>query len=676
MKLSWALVAALSTVGCNLPQDQGVVVGCFGFVNETIPGTDVFSDQIVTNGFFGGCTPDDPGMQIVERVTADAASDQTALAATCDSDCNARLAAYAAAHPDVTLPLSCQTLFAIPCDGLGADVSQLAAGAPGAYQAGGPADTRFALSGTITLIVSGTSTTVPARGIVDATLASCQDANQSCPITLTRFDVLATAPFTLGASQIAGAHIQNQGIATGSRSASDAVIGAGAIEAEVSAFVDNVLSTFHLRNDQPLRSVGQNLTLEQFLSTIDVTMSQGNISAHIHVTSTPIGHRPIADFAPRPSTIECTCASCTSLELASTASDADGDLQTLSWLLDSVPQLGDATNAPQTLDLSLPIGRHTVSLVATDSRGAAAATSQSFQVVDTTPPAITAPPNIQIRSCDFPDIGRATVVADTCSSQVVVTSDASGNYNPGTTTVRWTAEDASGNEATATQTVTVTQVSSFTACCPAGYNIIVIPQGNTQTVNGTAGNDCIIGTDGNDTINGLGGDDVIFGRGGQDVISGGDGNDVILGGDGNETIDGGNGDDKIAGGTGQDHIMGGAGNDTIIGGDGDDIIDGGDGDDVIYGNQGQDALTGGTGRDLIDGGPGVDQINGGDDDDQLIGSFDNDVITDTVGNNLLAGFQGDDRLTGGSGNDVLLGGPGHDVCAGGGGSDTLASCND
>src|SRR6185295_6348742 len=97
--------------------------------------------------------------------------------------------AYGLAHPEAKLPLSCQTLFAIPCDGLGADISQLPAGSPGAYQAGGPADTRLQLTGTVSLTVSGSSTTVPANGILDGTMAPCQGADQNCTITLSRLDV-------------------------------------------------------------------------------------------------------------------------------------------------------------------------------------------------------------------------------------------------------------------------------------------------------------------------------------------------------------------------------------------------------------------------------------------------------------------------------------------------------
>src|SRR5262249_23092639 len=154
--------------------------------------------------------------------------------------------------------------------------------------------------------------------------------------------IFGTDPFVLGGNQIVGAHIQNQGLATGHRSASDAVIGAGAIEAEVNAFVNNVLTTFHVSNDQQIRSVGPNLTLDQFLSTVDVTMTQQNVSAHIQMTTTPTGgHRPTANLSPRPSTVECTCKECTTVEFTSAAGDVDGDLQSLAWTLDTVPTLGE-----------------------------------------------------------------------------------------------------------------------------------------------------------------------------------------------------------------------------------------------------------------------------------------------------------------------------------------------
>jgi len=696
---SVGLACAISAIaaGCGQPQDTGVVMGCFGFVNENIPGQDLVSTDVVTNSYFGGCDPNDPGMQVVERATPEAAANADAMVAACNVDCKARLDAYAAAHPEVALPLACQTLFASPCDGLFSDVSGLAAGAS-KFQAGGPADNRFTLTGTVIVTVDGRqSDPAPATGIVDATMGPCTGGGQSCQFFVSRLDVVSTAPFSVNGVLVDSAHIQNQGAATGSRTPTDMHIPAQAIEAAVNASLDGMApSNFHVTNNAQVGGAMTGPTsLASFFSNFNLTFTQTNgqdtVKVAISMTGTPIGSPPVAAFTPTQTTYECQCQSCTTVEFTSAATDPDNDLQSLSWQLDTKPQLGDASGAPEFIDAELGLGQHKVSLVATDSRGAASESSLTFNVVDTTPPVVTPPPNVALTSCSFPDIGQATAT-DLCSSTILISSDAPGSYQVGTTTVTWTAEDGSGNDGTATQTVTMTQVSDMRTCCPAGYNVIVIPQGNTAVVNGTSGNDCIIGTSNTDRINGLGGDDIIFGLGGQDIINGGDGNDIILGGDGDDIIDGGNGDDKIAGGSGQNHIEGGAGNDTIIGGDGDDYIDGGDGADIIYGGAGQDHLTGGLGNDFIDGGPGDDQIvaqttnpvtglqmsvatgNGG--DDTLLGGIGNDTIVDTVGNNTLEGFTGDDHLTGGPGNDTLNGGSGHDKCSGGGGMDNLMSCND
>jgi hypothetical protein len=661
----------LLVAGCGLPQDQGVVMGCFGFVNETIPGQDVFSTQIVTNSFFGGCDPTDPGMQVVERATQAAAADQTTMVAACDTACNGRVSAYAVAHPEVNLPLSCQTLFAIPCDGLGSDVSQLPAGASTAFQGGGPADTRLSLTGTVTLTIDNRSTTVLATGIVDGTLAPCQGAGQNCTLTLSRFDVVPSQSFTVNGVAIVGAHVQNQGPSIGHQNAGEMLIPSGAIEAEVSANVGGSPLIFHVRSTSDVKSTQPNVTLEQFLSTLDLTMSQGNVSVRMQLTGTPVGRRPMAAFTPRQPTYECQCKSCTTVRFTSATTDTDSDLQGLSWQMDTVPQVGDASGAPKFIDFQLPIGPHTISLVATDSRGAASGSSLAFSVVDTTPPVVTPPPNVQLSNCSFPDIGQATAT-DTCSDAVLV-SDSPGCFPVGTTTVTWIAQDSSFNEARARQTVTVLSVAD-TTCCPPGTNIIrALASGGT--VNGTAGPDCIIGSSNNDIINGLGGNDYIIGNAGQDTINGGDGDDVILGGDGDDIIDGGLGNDRISGGAGQDRITGGPGDDILIGCDGDDIINGNDGNDRIFGNQGQDNVSAGPGNDYVEGGgsPGDGQtLNGDDGDDQLFGFINNDIINGGAGNDFIAGFDGDDHLNGGADNDTILGGRGHNVCTSGGGIDSIS----
>lgn len=133
-------LAALVVTGCGSPPNEGIVMSCFGVINQAVPGPDVFSNAVVTNSYFGGCSPLDPGMQIIERTTpAAAAGDPQALIDACDRDCARRLSAYRAIYPETSLPLTCQTLFAAPCPGLGADVSQQGA-TPAVFQAGGPAD--------------------------------------------------------------------------------------------------------------------------------------------------------------------------------------------------------------------------------------------------------------------------------------------------------------------------------------------------------------------------------------------------------------------------------------------------------------------------------------------------------------------------------------------------------
>jgi hypothetical protein len=694
MKRVWlvGIVAGLAGVGCTTQQDSGVVMGCFGLVNQNVPGQDVVSSQVLTNLYFGGCAPsDNTGMQILERVTPEGAADQAMLTSLCDQDCGKRIAAYAAVHPGIpTGSLSCQTLFASQCPGIGADVGSMS-GDTGQFQAGGPADQRFLLNGTITVTINNQAAPpIPANGLVDATLGPCQGAGMNCPVTVSRLDVVANSAFVLAGVAFDTAEVQNQGIGTGSRQAGNMLI--NPMELELSALEDATQQTtqFHLQT-QTLNKNAQNLTLTQFfssfsLTTTPVTQNGVTVQVTVQMTGQPFGSPPVVGMAPSTDNTkyECTCAECTTVSFASTATDPDNDLQSLAWLLDNNLQGADGTSAPPELDLQLALSPipannlHTVSLVATDTRGATSMSSHTFSIADTTPPTITPPPALTIRSCDFPYLGQATAT-DICSGKAAITNNSPGAFPVGTTVVTWSAEDASGNIGTATQKVTVTQAAQ-TACCPAGAKIIdgtKMQQGSDgfTHIDGTPGPDCIIGTQNNDKINGMGGDDIIFGNGGQDQIIGGPGNDTIFVGNGtNTTVEGDDGDDRILGGATQDHITGGLGNDIIMGGGGDDVIDGGDGDDFIYGNAGNDTITGGNGIDLLDGGDGIDHITCGDGNDTVsggVGLNGNDVITCNNGDNFIAGFAGDDHLTGGTGNDTVFGGGGHNTCVGGGGMDVI-----
>ena len=105
-------------------------------------------------------------------------------------------------------------------------------------------------------------------------------------------------------------------------------------------------------------------------------------------------------------------------------------------------------------------------------------------------------------------------------------------------------------------------VGGATAPVPSGNSNLIQGGAGNSTINGTAGNDVIIDAGGYNTIDGKGGNDSITTGPGNDTIDGGDGNDVINAGDGNNTVNGGKGNDQITAGSGNDNVDGGAGTDS------------------------------------------------------------------------------------------------------------------
>lgn len=108
---------------------------------------------------------------------------------------------------------------------------------------------------------------------------------------------------------------------------------------------------------------------------------------------------------------------------------------------------------------AFPLGTTEVTWTATDSSGNEATAVQAVTVVDTTPPELTAPPDVAVEATALStpvDIGIATA-SDIFG--VTISNDAPAGYGLGTTTVTWTAIDDSGNSATATQTVVVSDTT-------------------------------------------------------------------------------------------------------------------------------------------------------------------------------------------------------------------------
>src|SRR4030095_10373493 len=129
--------------------------------------------------------------------------------------------------------------------------------------------------------------------------------------------------------------------------------------------------------------------------------------------------------------------------------------------------------------------------------GNTATTTTTFTVSDTTAPTITCPVNLTVAndpgSCTA-NVNPGTAIAgDSCDGNPTVTGARSDNqplnapYPKGTTTITWTATDASGNHSSCTQTITVNDTENPTISCTGNIVTGTDPNSCSATVNpGTA----------------------------------------------------------------------------------------------------------------------------------------------------------------------------------------------
>ena len=136
-------------------------------------------------------------------------------------------------------------------------------------------------------------------------------------------------------------------------------------------------------------------------------------------------------------------------------------------------------NAPATF----PVGTTIVTYTATDAAGNIGTAIQTVTITDTTAPSITAPAAVMVEATGVTTtvvLGTATA-SDIVDGVITPTSDAPVSFPVGVTTVTWTATDAAGNTGTATQTVTVNEVTSIPALALSGgaSASITVPAGST-----------------------------------------------------------------------------------------------------------------------------------------------------------------------------------------------------
>jgi len=124
---------------------------------------------------------------------------------------------------------------------------------------------------------------------------------------------------------------------------------------------------------------------------------------------------------------------------------------------------------------TFPLGSTTVNCIATDGSFNTGSASFTVTVEDTTPSSLSVPADTT-EECSSPagqavNIGQATA-ADSGDPNPTITNDAPSLFNLGSTTVTWTATDASLNSASATQEVTIVDTT------PSSLNVALVPFGN------------------------------------------------------------------------------------------------------------------------------------------------------------------------------------------------------
>jgi gliding motility-associated-like protein len=126
---------------------------------------------------------------------------------------------------------------------------------------------------------------------------------------------------------------------------------------------------------------------------------------------------------------------------------------------------------------SFPVGTTTETYTVTDADGNSATCSFAVTVVDVAPPVITCPGNITLPAgagCEAVVNYAIPTATDNCPDVEVALSQGlpSGSTFPtGTTTITYTATDASGNESECSFTVTVTEDVLPAIACPANISV-------------------------------------------------------------------------------------------------------------------------------------------------------------------------------------------------------------
>jgi hypothetical protein len=196
----------------------------------------------------------------------------------------------------------------------------------------------------------------------------------------------------------------------------------------------------------------------------------------------------------------------TDAELPVITCPATANLNTDAGLCTASSSAGTATAtdncgiASVTVDNAGPysVGATTVTWTATDVNGNTSSCSQVINVSEIEPPVITCPATANLNTdagiCTSSAAAGTATATDNCAVSSV-TVDNAGPYSVGSTAVTWTATDASGNTATCSQVINVTDAEAPVITCPATANINTdagICTSSTPTGTATATDNCLV----------------------------------------------------------------------------------------------------------------------------------------------------------------------------------------
>jgi hypothetical protein len=256
----------------------------------------------------------------------------------------------------------------------------------------------------------------------------------------------------------------------------------GAVQIATNFTVDGDAGSTALANAQPVTGTLDPDT--DFFSLAAGSFSQDDVTVDIiSLTGVHTNRPPAAEILPE-SPVECNQTASAALVLdGSSSTDPDSNLERYEWRVDAV-DVGTGALLPY----ELPLGSSDVELTAYDTLSAFDKTESTIEVVDTTAPALTPPPDI-VAECESAagnvlDIGEA-VASDVCDDTIAVSSDAPAVYPPGQTTVTWVTDDSSGNVSQATQTVDIVDTTPPTLTLSLSPAVLAPPNHKLSTITAT-----------------------------------------------------------------------------------------------------------------------------------------------------------------------------------------------